>query len=126
MNHARDWLAQAERDLEQAQASRDSGRHEWACFAAQQSAETAVRALHFHQSLEACGHVVARLLAELPSGVEPMLIEKAKVLDNFYVGTRYPNGHPEGPPFEHYGAIQSGEALHYATEILAFVRAQMA
>jgi len=126
MNRARDWLAQAERDLEQAQASRDSGRHEWACFAAQQSAEKAVKALHLQHGQEAWGHVVARLLAELPSGVEPMLIEKAKVLDNFYVGTRYPNGHPEGPPFEHYGAIQSGEALRYAGEILAFVRAQVA
>ena len=69
---------------------------------------------------------MARLLAELPCAVEATLIEKAKVLDNFYVGTRYPNGHPEGPPFEHYGEIQSGEALRYAGEILAFVRAQMA
>ena len=126
MNRARDWLAQAERDLEQALASRESGRHEWACFAAQQSAEKAVKALHLHHGQEAWGHVVARLLAELPCGVEPMLIEKAKVLDNFYVGTRYPNGHPEGPPFEHYGAIQSGEALRYAGEILAFVRPQVA
>ena len=126
MNCAPDWLAQAERDLEQAQASRDSGRHEWACFAAQQSAEKAVKALHLHHGQEAWGHVLARLLAELPCDVEPLLIEKAKVLDNFYVGTRYPNGHPEGPPFEHYGAIQSGEALRYAGEILAFVRAQVA
>ena len=63
---------------------------------------------------------------ELPCSVEAGLIEKAKVLDNFYVGTRYPNGHPEGPPFEHYGEIQSGEALRYAGEILAFVPAQMA
>ncbi|HEV3073064.1 MAG TPA: HEPN domain-containing protein [Thermoanaerobaculia bacterium] len=126
MNRARDWLAQAERDLEQAQESRDSGRHEWACFAAQQSAETAVTALHFHHGQAALGHVVARLLAELPSGAEPMLIEKAKVLHNFYVGTRYPNGHPEGAPFEHYGEIQSGEALRYAGEILAFVRSQVA
>jgi HEPN domain-containing protein len=69
---------------------------------------------------------VARLLGELPCAVEPLLIEKAKVLDNFYVGTRYPNGHPEGAPFEHYGALQSGEALHHAGEILAFVRAQVA
>jgi HEPN domain-containing protein len=72
---------QAERDLEQASASREDQRH---------------------------------------------LVEKAKVLDNFYVGTRYPNGHPEGPPFEHYGEIQSGEAILYASEILAYVRAQMA
>ena len=49
-----------------------------------------------------------------------------KVLDNFYVPTRYANGHPEGSPFEHYGPIQSEEAIRYAVEILAFVRSQMA
>ncbi|WP_211230153.1 HEPN domain-containing protein [Desulfovirgula thermocuniculi] len=34
------------RDLEQAEDSRRAGRHEWACFAAQQAAEKAVKALH--------------------------------------------------------------------------------
>lgn len=67
-----------------------------------------------------------RVLQELPIRVEPLLVEKAKVLDNFYVGTRYPDGHPEGPPFEHYGEIQSQDAIEYASEILAFVRAQVA
>jgi HEPN domain-containing protein len=36
-----DWFRQAERDLEQAESSHREGRHEWACFAAQQSAEKA-------------------------------------------------------------------------------------
>lgn len=126
MDRSRDWLKQAERDLEQAGASREDQRHEWACFAAQQAAEKAVKALHLHLSQEAWGHVVARLLGELPMKVDGSLVEQAKVLDNFYVGTRYPNGHPEGPPFEHYGEIQSREAIHHASEILAFVRAQMA
>jgi HEPN domain-containing protein len=126
MDRSRDWLAQAQRDLEQARASREDGRHEWACFAAQQSAEKAVKALHLHLGQEAWGHVVARLLQELPLPIEPTLLDKARVLDNFYVGTRYPNGHPEGPPFEHYGEIQSREAIGYAGEILAFARAAMA
>ena len=126
MDRSQDWLAQAERDLEQAGASREDGRHEWACFAAQQSAEKAVKALHLFLGQEAWGHVVARLLAELPTAVAPGLLDKGKVLDNFYIGTRYPNGHPEGPPFEHYGEIQSREAIGYAGEILAFVRAAMA
>jgi HEPN domain-containing protein len=126
VDRSQDWLRQAERDLEQASASRADDRHEWACFAAQQAAEKAVKALHLHHGQEAWGHVVARLLAELPVEVERSLIEKAKVLDNFYVGTRYPNGHPEGPPFEHYGEIQSAEAIRYASEILDFVRAQVA
>ncbi|MGH9337611.1 MAG: HEPN domain-containing protein, partial [Vicinamibacteria bacterium] len=40
-NRAEDWLAQAVRDLDQARASRDDGRHEWASFAAHQAAEKA-------------------------------------------------------------------------------------
>lgn len=121
-----DWLRQAERDLEQARSSKREDRHEWACFAAQQAAEKAVKALHHARGQEAWGHVVARLLSELPTKAPSELIDKAKVLDNFYVATRYTNGHPEGAPFEHYGPIQSTQAIGYADEILEFVRAEMA
>jgi HEPN domain-containing protein len=123
---ASDWFRQAERDLDQARASQRDGRHEWACFAAQQAAEKAVKALHLHRGQEAWGHVVARLLLELPSRAPEVLIEKAKVLDNFYVATRYANGHPEGAPFEHYGSLQSTQAIDYAHEIIEFVRAGLA
>jgi HEPN domain-containing protein len=125
-NRSKDWFLQAERDLNQAEASETEERHEWACFAAQQSAEKAVKALHLESGQEAWGHVVARLLQELPLEVPEDLIEKAKVLDNFYIPTRYANGHPEGPPFEHYGSLQSKEAIRYAGEILDFVRSKMA
>ena len=66
---AADWMKQALRDLEQAEDSRRTGRHEWACFAAEQAAEKAVKALHLHLGQEAWGHVVAKLLAELPASV---------------------------------------------------------
>lgn len=126
MNRAKDWLAQAERDLVQARSSAAEGRHEWACFAAQQAAEKAVKALHLALGQEAWGHVVARLLRDLPRSVPDDLIEKGKVLDNFYVPTRYANSHPEGAPFEHYGPLQSREAIRYAGEIIEFVRVRMA
>jgi HEPN domain-containing protein len=127
-NRAHDWFNQAVRDLEQAQDSLRAGRHEWACFAAQQAGEKAVKALHLHLGQEAWGHVIARLLAELPDTVRvpAELLEQAKVLDNFYIPARYPNGHPEGAPFEHYGSLQSEAAIRYAGEILDFIRAQMA
>ena len=125
-NRSQDRLAQAVRDLEQARSSQSEGRHEWACFAAHQAAEKAVKALHLALGQEAWGHVVARLLTDLPAQTAEDLVDKARVLDNFYVPTRYPNGHPDGAPFEHYGTIQSQEAIGYAGEILEFVRAQMA
>lgn len=127
-NRWRDWLRQAERDLEQAAASRDDGRHEWACFAAHQAAEKAVKALHLNRGQEAWGHVVATLLARLPEDVaaDAALQDRARVLDNFYVPARYPNGHPEGAPFEHYGSLQSQQALDHAGAILDFVRSRVA
>ena len=125
-NRAKDWLAQAVRDLEQARASQQEKRHEWACFAAQQAAEKAVKALHLACGQEAWGHVISRLLTELPQTVPDDLVEKGRVLDACYVATRYVNGHPEGPPFEHYGPLQSNDAITYASEILTFVSAEMA
>jgi HEPN domain-containing protein len=125
-NRAPDWLAQARRDLDQAEASRRDARHEWACFAAHQCAEKAVKALHLHRGQEAWGHVVSRLLTELPTPPAADLVDRARVLDAAYVPTRYPNGHPEGAPFEHYGDLQSREAIQHARAILDFVVAQMA
>jgi HEPN domain-containing protein len=127
-NRSQDWLRQAERDLEQAKDSRTAGRHEWACFAAQQAAEKAGKALHYFLGQEAWGHVIVRILQELPRERQPPpeLLEKGRVLDNFYLPTRYANGHPEGAPFEHYGPLQSEQTITYAGEILQFIRSQMA
>jgi len=126
MQRAEDWFRQALKDLEQANSSRAEGRHEWACFAAQQAAEKAVKALHLRLGQEAWGHVVARLLRDLPAPAPDSLLDKARVLDGHYIPSRYPNSHPEGAPFEHYGQLQSEDAIRYAGEILEFVRLQMA
>ena len=108
-NRAGDWLNQALRDLEQARDSKEAGRHEWACFAAHQAAEKAVEALHLRRGQEAWGHVVVRLLRELPVDVrtDDALIERARVLDTFDIPARCPT-------------------IGYAGEIVEFVRRQMA
>ena len=123
---ASDWLQQARRDIDQAASSRREGRHEWACFAAQQAAEKAAKAVHLAHGQDAWGHVVARLLAELPLAVPDDLVDKARVLDGFYIPTRYANSHADGPPFEHFGSLQSEEAIRYAGEIIAFADTHMA
>ena len=53
-------------------------------------------------------------------------LEQARVLDTFYIPARYPNSHPEGAPFEHYGPLQSEEALRFAGAIVEFVGRHMA
>jgi HEPN domain-containing protein len=122
-NRWADWRAQARHDLEQAAASAAAGRFDWSCFAAHQAAEKAVKALHLRLGQEAWGHVVARLLADLPESASApaALIDAARVLDTFYIPTRYPDSHAAGPPYEHYGRIQGEEALRHAGDIIAFV-----
>ena len=125
---ADDWFAQAERDLAHAELSRAAGHHEWACFAAQQAAEKAVKALHQRLGQEAWGHVVRVLLEDLPleHAAPTELLDRARVLDGFYSPTRYANGHPAGAPRDHYGDLQSREAIEHARAILEFARLPMA
>lgn len=87
-----------------------------------------MKALHLHHGQEAWGHVIGTLLQELPDSV-PIpddLIDRGRVLDNFYIPSRYPDSHPEGPPFEHFGPLQSEAALDHARAVLEFVGTEMA
>lgn len=122
------WLEQATRNLEQAAESSASGRHEWACFATQQAAAKAVKALHLYLGQDPQRRAVARLLQDLPEqvSVPADLAERARVLDNFYIPTRYPNSHAEGAPYQHFGPLQSDMALEYAHSIVEFARDAMA
>lgn len=122
----RDWLAQAEHDFEQALASQRDGRHDWACFAAHQAGEKAVKALHLAQGRKARGAVISRLLSQLSPPPPNELFDRAQILDTYYVPARYPHGHAAGPAFEHYGAIQSSGALSHARNVLDFVNKALA
>ena len=110
-----DWVDQALRDLEQAEQSMQAARHEWACFAAHQ----------------AWGHTLTRLWAVLPQqdwqpGPPEGIEDRLRLLDGFYIPTRYPDRYPEGTPGEHFGRLQSEQALLHARAITEWIRAALA
>lgn len=121
-SRAQDWLDQAKRDLEHARLDLASEYHEWACFSAQQSAEKALKALYQHLNAEAWGHSVKRLLDGLPQevGVTPDLADCGRVLDRYYIPTRYPNGFDYGKPADYYAESDSRQAIDCAEAILWF------
>ena len=115
-------MEQAKRDLQHAKNSFESQDYEWCCFAAQQSAEKAVKALFQKLGADAWGNSVTMLLSNLPESVKPAmeLVDKAKELDRHYIMSRYPNSYPCGAPFQYYTRAESERAIQYADEIISF------
>ncbi len=123
MNRSRDWWVQAEADLRHARHALEDGDFEWACFAAHQAAEKALKALFEAREEKVWGHSVARMLEILReqgvSGAD-QLLEAAKILDKHYIPTRYPNGLEQGAPTEFYTAREARDAIGYSEQILRF------
>ena len=124
-----DWFAQAERDLEHSRASARDGRHEWACFAAQQAAEKALKALLLVHNVEAREHSLVELLdyvrAQARIEPPPEILTAARKLDPHYIQARYPG--PRGPaPEALYDDVIAKEMIGCAADLLRWVEPLLA
>lgn len=132
-NRAADWLAQASQDLSQARLSATHGHHEWACFAAHQAVEKALKGLHLSVGQQVWGHGLGRLFRDLPVALQkhmescvPDLVERLRILDALYIPTRYPDSLPDGAPSDHFGHLQSTDALTHASALVDAIVAEVA
>lgn len=121
-------MRQARRDLEHARVAAAAGHHEWSCFAAQQAAEKAVKAVFQVRHLEAWGHVVLQLLESLPADLAAPaeVLDAARHLDRHYIPARYPNGFEAGAPGDFYTADDSTRAIADGEAVLAFCADRLA
>jgi HEPN domain-containing protein len=123
-----DWFRQAEADLRHARHALADCDFEWACFAAQQSAEKAAKAAHTALRQEAWGHVVTELLEALrehASEIDDALLDRARALDKLYIPTRYPNGLAGGAPADFYTRAEAERAIGDAEAVLAVCRGML-
>jgi len=123
------WLRQAADDYRFGRAALVGRFHAQACFVAQQSAEKAVKAVHYHLGARpVIGHSVHALLAKLNAraGVTKDLLVTGAGLDQLYVPTRYPDALPGGlAPVDAFSAAQARVALRDAGRILRWARTQL-
>ena len=115
-----DWLRQAKRKLESACWNLQGNFFEDACFASQQAAEPAAKALLESRGRIELGHSILHLLT-VAGGVPQDLIDASKALDRYYILTRYPNGFAEGAPMDYYDAPTARGAIDYAQRIIDYV-----
>ena len=122
---SRDWLKQAEHDIEKAQLDIQWEYHEWACFTAHQAAEKAVKAVYYARHGEARGHGIRELLVLLDLPIGETLVGHATFLDRFYVPTRYPNGLPAGVPHDYFSRDDAMKAVEAAETILEWCQSHI-
>ena len=115
----RDWIAQAEHDLKHAISSIELEDYEWACFAAHQAAEKALKALIISLGGKAIGHSIVSLMEAIDVD-EKKLLKSGARLDKLYILTRYPNGFARGKPRDYYYQDDANQALHDAETLIAY------
>ena len=123
---AQTWFDQAHADLAAAEDSAATGHHEWACFQAQQAGEKALKAvLYARGRTSIVTHSLRRLVREAAATDAEFgeLDDDARLLDQHYIPTRYPNGlDVETAPSAYYDSKDAERCLQSARLILARVR----
>lgn len=127
MNRWPDWWEQCMRDLRHAENALHDGDYEWAAFAAQQSAEKALKALIMSLSGEPWGHSITGLAEAIPEHLKLplMVMEAANRLDKHYIPARYPNGFAEGYPGKLYTRGEAEGAIEDSKKIIDFSRGHL-
>lgn len=117
-------LVDAEDFLGAAKDLLKTGRWSKVCFNAQQAAEIALKAALNAYGLERRGHSVTELLEELVGLGERLehLRDSAKILDQYYIPTRYANAFPSGPASAYFTRAQAEEAVGFAEAMLEVAR----
>ncbi|AET33176.1 HEPN domain-containing protein [Pyrobaculum ferrireducens] len=118
------WIAMAERTLSSAVGDAERGDFNWACFKAHQAAEFALKALLYGVGMPARGHSLTHLIAGVsrlvPVGED--MVELCRLLDKFYIPTRYVDAWSEGSPFEYSPAETRWATIKAAEEVIKFVK----
>jgi len=118
------WVSMSRYTLRSASGDLERGDYSWACFKAQQAAEFAVKGLLYGIGQSAYGHSISRLLnalSELNLSVPDQVMMCAKMLDKYYIPTRYPNAWPEGAPYEYFTRQEAEQAISCAEVIISWV-----
>lgn len=124
------WLKQAGHDLKVAKANFGHEFFADVCYSAEQAAQKALKGyLYFRGSTMVWKHSVKELAeecAKLESGFSE-LIEAGKILDQYYIPTRYPDVlAPPAVPFESYTKEQAEEAMALAEKVVSLARRPLA
>ncbi len=123
--NAQRWLKQSQHDLERADRDKEDKFYSDCCFMSEQASQKALKAyLFFTGERSVAIHSLVKLVVastEKDKDFET-LKDAARILDKYYIPTRYPDALPmPAVPYEEYDIDDAQEALNCGKEILGLV-----
>ncbi len=119
-----DWINQAGRTVSSAEHSMGGGFYEDACFLSHHAAMLAVTGLLVKKGLTSTGSSVYFLM-KMVENAPKELMHKARLLDTYYIPSRYPYCFEKGAPGDYFDEETAKEAIDSAKDILGFVETEM-
>lgn len=125
MRRTSDWMEQAKGEFKAARDLFATSNHAWCCFTCHQAAEKALKAILEHFGSPTVGHNLIALASEVPRFTQmPREAEVAcRILNRYYIPTRYPNAFPSGAPIHMFNEDDAREALQHAEKVMDVARA---
>jgi HEPN domain-containing protein len=125
---ARRWLDEAGSDIAFARVGHREGFFSKACFLCQQAGEKALKAVAYGDGERFVpGHSLQDLLDRLAPRHPALeaLRDVCRLLDQYYVPTRYPNALPGGAPHRAYTEDQAREAIVGCEQLMQAIRKEL-
>ncbi|HEB76818.1 MAG TPA: HEPN domain-containing protein [Nitrospirae bacterium] len=119
-----DWIDQAKRTISSAEHSMSGGYYEDACFLSHHAAMLGVTGLLTARGVTSTGSSVCFLLGKVETATK-QLLHKARLLDTFYVPSRYPYCFEKGAPKDYFDEETAKEAIESAKAVMGFVETEL-
>ena len=115
-----DWMEQSKGEFKAASDLFATSNYAWCCFACHQAAEKALKAILEYFGSPTIGHNLIALTNEVSKfTTTPSETEVAsRILNRYYIPTRYPNAFPSGAPVHMFNRDDAEEALQHAGKVI--------
>ena len=119
------WLEQSLQDLEASKWNKKGGFYPQSCFLSQQAGEKILKGfLYGHGERLILGHSLLELLEKCIIYERKLkeIENSCRILDRFYIPTRYPNVLPSGTSQQHYTEEDADQSLQALEKIIYIIK----
>ena len=124
MRRTVDWMEQAKGEFKAAEDLYATRNYAWCCFTCHQAAEKALKAVLENFGSPTVDYNLMALILEVSKFIQVSkeIEDACRILNRYYIPTRYPNAFPSGAPIHMFNEDDAKEALCHARKVIDFAK----